>query len=132
MARAGLSYFAESYSGTAYAVFRILVGALFLQHGLQKLFGLFGGKAVELFSLMGMAGLIETIGGILIILGLFTKVVSLISGVEMLVAYFMSHFPNSWIPIVNKGELSLLYFTAFLVLMTRGSGKLSLDRVIFR
>tara|TARA_Y100000310_G_scaffold217822_1_gene218916 strand:+ start:9682 stop:10080 length:399 start_codon:yes stop_codon:yes gene_type:complete len=115
-----------------YSVFRVLVGLMFLQHGLQKIFGMFGGNSVELFSLMGLAGLIELLGGAAIALGLFTRFASFIAGLEMLIAYSMAHASNSLIPIVNKGELALLYFAAFLALTAFGAGKFSLEKALFK
>jgi putative oxidoreductase len=116
-----------------YAVFRILVGFLFFQHGAQKLFGWFGGKAVtDLSSLMGVAGIIEVVGGILIIFGLFTRYAAVIVALEMLVAYVMFHYPNGWSPIENKGELALLYFAVALVLLSQGSRAWSLERAVFK
>ncbi len=122
----------SKYQDYLYFIFRILVGALFLQHGLQKLFGFFGMQPVALFSLFGLAGVIEFLGGILIIFGLFTRVAALISGLLMIVAYFYVHFPGGFYPILNQGELALLYFAAFLVLMVNGSGIFSLGRAIFK
>jgi len=118
-----------------YFVFRIFVGLLFLQHGLQKLFGAFGGvggQPVELLSLFGAAGLIEFLGGIAITLGLFTRLAAFIAGTEMIVAYFMVHVPNGLIPLVNQGELALLYFASFLVLMMHGAKKWSLEKAILK
>ena len=115
-----------------YFIFRILIGSLFLQHGLQKLFGLLGGTSVPLVSLMGLAGIIEFLGGILIILGLFTKITATIAALEMLIAYFRAHFPNNIIPILNRGELTLLFFSAFLILVIYGAGKYSLDKTFFK
>jgi len=76
-----------------YFVFRVLVGLLFLQHGLQKLFGMFGGlggNSAELFSLMGLAGTIETLGGLGIALGLFTRLWAFFAAIEMLIAYYVA------------------------------------------
>ena len=118
-----------------YFVFRILVGILFLQHGAQKLFGAFGGingSSVQIFSLFGLAGIIEFFGGLFIILGLFTRVVALVAGIELLVAFFKAHVPQGIIPIVNQGELALLYVATFLVLMAWGAGKWGLDNVLFK
>ena len=118
-----------------YFVFRVFVGLLFLQHGLQKLFGMFGGiggQPVELLSLFGLAGLIEFIGGIAITLGIFTRLAALIAGIEMLTAYFMAHVPNNLIPLVNQGELALLYFAAFLVLVVYGAGKWNLEKALMK
>ena len=118
-----------------YFVFRVLVGLLFLEHGLQKLFGMFGGlggNSAELFSLMGLAGTIETLGGLGIALGLFTRLMAFIPAIEMLVAYFMAHAPNGPIPLLNFGELPLLYFATFLVLMAFGARRWSLEKVIFK
>jgi len=118
-----------------YFVFRVFVGLLFLQHGLQKLFGAFGGlggQPAELFSLMGLAGIIETFGALAITLGLFVRLAALIAGLEMLVAYSIQHVPNGLIPLVNRGELSLLYFAAFLVIIAFGARKWSLEKLIFK
>jgi putative oxidoreductase len=115
-----------------YFAFRVLIGVLFFQHGGQKLFGLFGGKSQALFSLMGLAGIIEFFGGIAIALGLFTRLVALITGIEMVSAYLMVHLPHGWIPIVNKGELALLYLSGFLVLIAYGAKKWSLERALFK
>ena len=118
-----------------YFVFRVFVGLLFLQHGLQKLFGMFGGvggQPVELFSLFGLAGLIEFIAGLAIAFGLFTRLVAFISAIEMLVAYFMAHAKAGLIPLVNQGELALLYFAAFLVLTAYGAGKWSLEKALMK
>ena len=118
-----------------YFVFRVLVGLLFLQHGLQKLFGMFGGlggNSAELFSLMGLAGLIELLGGLAITLGLFVRLAAFVAALEMIIAYFMAHAPNGLIPLVNKGELALLYVAAFLVIMAFGSRKWSLEKAIFK
>ena len=118
-----------------YFVFRVFVGLLFLQHGLQKLFGSFGGvggQPVELLSLFGLAGLIEFLGGIAITLGLFTRLVAFIAALEMLVAYFMVHASGGLIPLVNQGELALLYFASFLVLAVYGAGKWSVEKAILK
>ncbi len=118
-----------------YFVFRVFVGLLFLQHGLQKLFGAFGGlggNPAELFSLMGLAGIIETLGGLGIALGLFTRLVAFVAGIEMLVAYFMAHTPNGPVPLLNLGELPLLYFASFLVIMVYGAGKWSIEKALMK
>jgi len=118
-----------------YLVFRVLVGLLFLQHGLQKLFGMFGGlggQPAEIFSMMGLAGLIELLGGFAITFGLFTRLGAFFAALEMIIAYFMAHAPNGLIPLVNKGELPLLYVAAFLVIMAFGARKWSLGRAIFK
>ena len=131
--------FLEKYFSTDYLyfIFRVFVGLLFLQHGLQKLFGAFGGVAgngqpVELFSLFGLAGLIEFVAGTAIAVGLFTRLAAFISAIEMLVAYFMVHIPNSLVPLVNQGELALLYFASFLVLMMYGAKKWGIESAILK
>ena len=118
--------------GYFYFVFRVLVGALFLQHGLQKLFGIFGGNAVDIFTKMGLAGTIELVVGILLILGLFTRLAAFVGVMEMVVAYFLAHAGNNILPIVNKGELALLYLISFLVLFAYGSNKWGLDNLLLK
>jgi putative oxidoreductase len=121
--------FLENKKDYFYFVFRVVVGLLFLLHGLQKIPGIFNG-ATSIFSLIGLAGIIETVGGAFLVIGLLTRYVALISAVEMLVAYFMAHFPNGLSPLANKGESALLYFAAFLVMMAFGSKKWALDKMM--
>jgi len=121
--------FLDKNSGYFYFVFRVVVGLLFLLHGVQKVPGLFNGTT-SLFSLIGLAGVIELIGGAMIILGLFVRYVALVSAIEMLVAYFKVHLPGGINPLVNKGEAALLFFAAFLVIMAFGPGKFALSKLI--
>ena len=116
------------YSPYLYALLRIVAGLLFAQHGLQKLFGWLGAQgAVELMSQMGAAGIIELVGGTLIAIGLFTSPVAFIASGEMAFAYFMAHAPKGFWPIMNGGELAVLYCFLFLYFAAVGSGKWSVD-----
>ena len=118
------------YRPHLYALVRIVAGFLFFQHGLPKLFGGFGRPApAELMSQMGLAGVIEVVGGALIALGLFTSPVAFIASGEMAVAYFQAHAPRGAWPIVNGGELAALYCFVFLYLAAVGSGKWSIDSI---
>ncbi|MBI2835720.1 MAG: DoxX family protein [Acidobacteria bacterium] len=119
------------YANVLYALLRIVAGLLFAQHGVQKVLGALGGRAVPLVSLTGLAGLIELIGGMLIALGLFTPFAAFVASGEMAVAYFRSHFPQGFWPIQNRGELAALYCFVFLYLASVGSGLWSLDRLFF-
>ncbi|MHC4925150.1 MAG: DoxX family protein [Planctomycetota bacterium] len=110
---------------------RIVFGLMFMQHGAQKLFAMFGREqAVELFSQMGLAGVLELFGGALIVLGLATRPVAFVLAGEMAWAYFQSHFPRGWVPIVNRGELTVLYCWAFLFFAANGGGAFSLDGLL--
>lgn len=120
--------FLGRYSSYLYALLRIVAGLLFVQHGWQKLFGGLGHpQPVELASQMGLAGLIEFIGGTMIAIGLFTSPVAFIASGEMAVAYFQAHAPRGFWPIMNGGELPALYCFLFLYFAAVGSGKLSVD-----
>ncbi len=115
--------------GATHAVARMLIGLLFMQHGAQKLFGMFGGNQVEsLFGLMGLAGVMEFFGGLLVVAGLWTAPVAALLALQMLVAYFMAHAGQGLIPVENNGELALLYMAAFAFLAVSGSGPASLDK----
>jgi putative oxidoreductase len=114
----------------AYAIMRIVVGLLFFCHGLQKVFGWFGGvsgAAAPLFSLLGIAGLIELITGALITIGWFTFMASFVASGQMAAAYFIGHLPNGFWPIQNGGEESVFYCFVFLYMATRGAGIWSID-----
>ena len=107
---------------------RMVTGFLFWQHGVQKLFGMFGrAEPVEFFTLMGLAGVLETVGGILIFIGLFTRPTALIMAGQMAWAYFQSHAPGGYWPIMNRGELAALFCVVFLYLAARGAGAFSVD-----
>lgn len=119
-------------NSATHSLLRIGAGALFLQHGLQKTFGLLGGVpptggAVPLFSQFGAAGVMEIIGGTLLILGLFARPVAALLTLEMLAAYMMVHLPQGGWPAQNQGELALLYALIFAYFTAHGAGALSLD-----
>lgn len=129
--------FFASATRVTYAIFRIVTGLLFLQHGGQKLIGWFGGMdgqgaTAELVSQIGLAGVLELVGGALIILGLFTRPVAFILAGEMAVAYFLAHFPRGFWPIQNNGEPAVLFCFAFLYMAARGAGAFSLDALTGR
>lgn len=111
-----------------HALLRMAAGLLFCLHGLPKLFGGFGRSApVELLSQMGLAGLIEVVGGAMIGLGLFTTPVAFLASGQMAVAYFQAHAPRGLWPIVNGGELAALFCFVFLYFAAAGAGTWSLD-----
>jgi putative oxidoreductase len=126
--------FMTRFHGATVALLRIVTGLLFIQHGVQKLFGWLGGfggqpgGTAELFSLMGLAGVLETFGGLLIVLGLFTRPVAFLLAGEMAAAYFMAHAPNGLFPAQNGGELAALYAFIFLFFSAHGAGPFSIDR----
>jgi putative oxidoreductase len=117
----------EQYTLT---LLRIIVGFTFCLHGLQKAFGFVGGHRFPITSLLGFAGLLETLGGLLIIAGLFTRPVAFLLCGEMAVAYFKQHATKGFWPINNGGELAVLYCFIFLYLVQAGGGPWSLDRMI--
>lgn len=126
----GMERWLGRYSPYIYALMRIVAGLLFFQHGLPKLFGGFGRQApAELMSQMGLAGIIEVVGGALIAIGLFTSPVAFIASGEMAVAYFQAHLPRGPWPVTNGGELAALYCFVFLYFAAVGSGKWSVDAV---
>jgi len=119
------------YSGFLYALMRFVVGVLFACHGAQKLFGVLGGtKQTEMMMLA--AGIIEFVGGIMIAVGLLTSYAAFIASGQMAVAYFKQHAPGGFWPIVNRGELAVVYCFVFLYIASRGSGILSIDALFGR
>jgi len=120
------------YTELLYAAMRVVLAFLYLCHGLQKLFGAFGGHRMPLASLLGVAGLLETILGALIVVGLMTSWAAFIASGEMAVAYFMAHAPRAPWPIQNGGELAVALCFAFLYIAAHGGGRFSADSVIRR
>ena len=119
-----------------HAVLRIGTGLLFMQHGAQKLFGMLGGfggtpgNTAPLMSMMGLAGVLEFFGGLLIVIGLFTRPVAFVLAGQMAAAYFMAHFAQNFFPLLNGGEPALLFMLVFLFLMANGAGPASADHAI--
>ena len=115
------------------SVLRIMVGLLFMQHGLSKLFGFPAGAGFPAFlSLPWFEGCIEMIGGGLIVIGLFTRSAAFITLGEMAIGYFMVHAPKSFFPYVNGGNLAVLYCFVFLYLVVSGPGPISLDALLWK
>ena len=120
----------ERWSGYLRSVLRIVAALLFMAHGTQKLFAWpidEPREPAQLLSLMGVAGVLETFGGALLLLGLFTRPVAFLLAGEMAVAYFMAHAPKGFWPILNRGELPALYCFLFLYLAAAGPGPWSVD-----
>ena len=120
--------FLGRYSTYFYALFRIVFGFLFMLHGTQILLGWPAPK--QPMTAAGMilaAGIIELVGGLLVMIGFFSSIAAFISSGTMAVAYFMVHQPNGGLPISNQGELAVMYCFAFLYIASRGSGVWSVD-----
>jgi putative oxidoreductase len=108
------------------SVLRIITGLLFLEHGTQKLFA-FPGPGPALTTLLVVQALLELVGGILILIGLFTRPVAFILAGDMAVAYFMAHAPRGFFPTLNGGQLAILFCFVFLYLFVAGGGVWSVD-----
>lgn len=116
------------FSSQLYALLRIIAGLMFAMHGAQKLFGWPGDSdPVELFSLMGLAGVVELFGGLLIMIGFFASLAAFICSGQMAVAFFMVHAPQHWNPLINEGELAAIYCFLFLYIAAKGAGIWSVD-----
>jgi len=126
----------SAWTGRMLSVLRIVVGTVFFTHGTQKLFGVppmpQGMPPIEWMSQFGIAGILEVFGGLLIILGLFTRPVSFVLAGEMAVAYFQVHHPQSFWPSASGGEPAVLYCFIFLYFVFAGAGPWSIDAMIAR
>ena len=127
----------ETWTPRALALLRIVTGYLFITHGTAKLLGVPHVTAfdnLQVFSLIGFAGMLELVGGALIIIGLFTRPVAFVLSGEMAAAYFIGHAPrgNFLLPMLNQGELAVLYCFVFLYLAAAGPGAWSVDGLLGR
>ena len=111
------------------SICRIIAGLLYMEHGMQKLLNFPAGEhgAVALFSFFGFAGVLEFVGGALLVLGLFTRPAAFILSGQMAVAYFMAHAPRSFFPAQNGGDAAILFCFFFLYLAFSGAGAWSAD-----
>ncbi|HEX6040905.1 DoxX family protein [Longimicrobium sp.] len=122
-------------AGPTHALLRIGAGLLFMQHGAQKLFGALGGvdgkgMKVELMGQMGLAGVLEFFGGLLIVIGLATRPVAALLCLQMIAAYFIAHMPQGGLPVQNGGELALLYALVWAYFAGNGAGPASVDATL--
>jgi len=123
----------KRYSDTVYCIMRLIVGLLFACHGGQKILNFPpAAKAMQLDTLGLIGGYIELICGFMIALGLFTCLAAFIASGMMAVAYFMVHSKGGFFPLVNRGEAAVLYCFVFLFMVFYGSGRISLDALIFK
>jgi putative oxidoreductase len=126
----------DSWTPRLLSVLRIIVGFLLMPHGAQKLFGFLATSPMmgpyPVGSLMGVAGVLEFFGGLLFLIGLFTRPVAFILCGLTAVAYFMAHAPGGFWPLQNKGELAVIYCFVFLFFAVAGGGVWAVDRLIHR
>ena len=120
----------EAWSPRLLSVLRIVTALLFMMHGTAKLLQIphqpmFDG--LQLMSLLGVQGMLEVGGGLLLLIGLFSRLVAFVLSGDMAVAYFMVLWPKSWLPILNGGDLALLFCFVFLYLWAAGPGPRSID-----
>jgi putative oxidoreductase len=116
------------------ALLRIFTGLLFLEHATQKFFAFPAPFPMPgpLPTILIAAGVVELTAGVLVTIGLFTRIAAFLAAGEMAVAYFMMHFPKSFWPAVNMGEAAILYCFVFLFIAAAGPGAWSLDRLLFK
>ena len=121
------------YSPQTYALLRIVAGLLFAMHGSQKLLGIPAGMpSPPLMSMLGLAGAIELVCGLMIALGWLTGYAAFLASGQMAAAYFIAHAPGGPLPILNRGELAVLYCFLFLYMAAQGSGIWSIDGSVAR
>ena len=123
------------WSQSMLSILRIISALLFMQHGAQKLFGFLApmhAASPPLLSLLGIAGVLEFFGGLLLVLGLFSRPVAFLLSGEMAVAYFMVHAPKGFWPLRNGGDLAVIWCFVFLYIAVAGAGAWSMDRLWFR
>lgn len=128
--------FLDRFSPQLLSVLRIVAALIFMAHGTSKLLGF---PATEMFaepppafSLIWFAGVLELVGGALLVLGLFTRPVAFVLSGEMAIAYWMAHAPRSFYPIQNDGDAAILYCFVFLYIAAAGGGAWALDNLLFR
>ena len=134
MDQSAIDEFNEQWAPYAVAALRIVTALLFLQHGTSKLLDWphTSMSGPPMWTIFWVAGVIELVGGLLLLVGLFTRWTSFILAGEMAIAYFMIHAAQSFFPMVNRGEAAVLFCFIFLLFIATGAGKWSIDALIAR
>ncbi|SDR63235.1 putative oxidoreductase [Rhizobiales bacterium GAS191] len=122
----------EKWAPSVLSIVRIVAALLFLEHGLQKFIGFPAAGPAELSTMLWVQGAIEVVGGILLLVGAYTRPVAFILSGDMAVAYFMAHFPSSFYPLVNRGDAAILFCFVFLYLVFVGGGAWSVDKAMLK
>jgi putative oxidoreductase len=126
-----MKFILDRWTPQLLSLLRIVAGFCFLWHGSAKLLHYPAGmEGIQLMSLMGLAGVLELVGGALVCVGLFTKPVAFILSGEMAFAYFMAHAPHGWLPAMNGGDAAVLYCFVFLFIASAGPGPIALDAMM--
>jgi putative oxidoreductase len=123
--------FCARWSPQVLSILRIMIGLLYMEHGTSKYLGLPASQTtgVNPMTLSGIGGMLELVGGALIVVGLFTRPVAFLLSGEMAVAYFVAHAPRGFFPLTNGGELAIVYCFVFLYLACAGGGAWSIDHL---
>ena len=124
--------FFQTWSPRTLSVLRIVTAFLFMVHGTAKLFHIPHQEMfdnLQIMSLIGVQGMLEAGGGLLLLIGLFTRPVAFVLCGDMAVAYFMAHWPKNWLPLLNGGELAVMFCFVFLYLSVAGAGPWSVDEM---
>ena len=121
----------NAWSPPVLSILRIVAALLFLEHGLSKLFG-FPVPGPSLHGLLILAAFLESVGALLLLAGIYTRIVAFILSGEMAVAYFMAHAPRGFYPLVNGGEDAILFCFIFLYIAFAGGGIWSVDRIVLK
>jgi putative oxidoreductase len=122
----------EKWAPYALGIARIVAALLFMEHGLQKFFGFPSAEPVAMSPLLWAQGAIEIVGGVLLLVGAYTRPVAFVLAGNMAVAYFMAHFPRSFYPAINGGDAAILYCFLFLYMVFAGAGAWSLDETVLK
>jgi putative oxidoreductase len=127
------SLYASLEKGRPYvlSLLRIVVALCFLEHGLQKYFA-FPSAGPPMRPLLYVQGVIEIVGGILLFVGVYTRIVAFILAGDMAVAYFLAHYPRSFFPAINSGDAAVLYCFVFFYIFFAGGGRWSVDRIVLK
>jgi putative oxidoreductase len=121
----------EKWAPHLLSIVRIVAALMFMEHGLQKFFG-FPAAGPQMNTLLWVQGVIEVLGGVLLLVGAYTRIVAFILSGDMAAAYFIAHFPKSFYPAINGGDAAVLYCFLFLYIACVGAGSWSVDKAVLK